>query len=645
MFETTALDSVANRYVDKHVPTSTPGTRLEADDRNIIQDELVNAIEDSGQTLDPTGVDRVQLSSAMFLYKYIVDAAEVDQGAAGTGKSVKDFVGFIGTSKSATLVFPHNGVGDTTTYTFSTDETIPSNITVVAEKGAILSIASTKTLTIKGSFAAGHYQVFSGDGSVIFGAGAVVNEAYPEWWTTNTTPGTTDMTTAIQAAIDSIGSTGGVAFISDYLTTAPLVLPTNGFNINLYSKSGSEIKASHNGNCIVTTGADSNQTHHIIEGLIITGPNTLYPAGGYSPPSTGAGLYMATTYHTTVRDCIIQGFEYGVYMQTAIGNTFEGKTYIRFNQYGLYIDGGATNANVFKGVGFRENRKRGINITGTGGPPFPTHNVFNGCLIETNIPYPYVSGGPGDYSDSVGVYLSGTYDNRFINCYSENHEYGVVIVSSSDRNVFTGHRFASGTGRVDKIAFVGSACNQNKFITCYGANVLDETIVQIESDNADQLNNQFLGCDGFNFISTSLLSIPYVQSLTSLYGNTSTEGAYITPPWGHKLNPGEGTNPGLIDGIGTSDATLNAIGYGEITFGDLITDDTVITGITMSKGQYLVLTNYQSLKAVTIKSGASGISSIVLDGLTDCILDDYSETIFLYKTGIGKIIEIGRNTH
>lgn len=67
MFKTIALDSVANRYVDKNVGTSTPGTRIEADDQNIEMDELVNAVESSGQTLDPTGVKVNQLAHAAFL--------------------------------------------------------------------------------------------------------------------------------------------------------------------------------------------------------------------------------------------------------------------------------------------------------------------------------------------------------------------------------------------------------------------------------------------------------------------------------------------------------------------------------------------------------------------------------------------------
>ncbi len=65
MFETTASDSVANHYVNENLGTATAGTVIDADDRNIIQDELTAAVESSEQALDPTGVIRDQLARAM----------------------------------------------------------------------------------------------------------------------------------------------------------------------------------------------------------------------------------------------------------------------------------------------------------------------------------------------------------------------------------------------------------------------------------------------------------------------------------------------------------------------------------------------------------------------------------------------------
>jgi len=96
------------------------------------------------------------------------DYNEADQGVTGSNKSAKAYIDTISTD-SASLLFCHNSGSATTTYTFSTDETIPANINVIIENGAIISIDSAKTLTINGSFNAGSYQVFSGDGNVAMG--------------------------------------------------------------------------------------------------------------------------------------------------------------------------------------------------------------------------------------------------------------------------------------------------------------------------------------------------------------------------------------------------------------------------------------------------------------------------------------------
>jgi len=65
----------------------------------------------------------------------------------------------------------------------TSDLTIPANITLKLERGAIFSIADGMTLTINGSLEAGLYQIFSctGTGKVLFGDGAV-KEGYLEWW-------------------------------------------------------------------------------------------------------------------------------------------------------------------------------------------------------------------------------------------------------------------------------------------------------------------------------------------------------------------------------------------------------------------------------------------------------------------------------
>jgi len=84
------------------------------------------------------------------------DYNEADQGLTGNGKSAKAYIDAIG-ADSATLVFRHSSGAATTTYTFSTSETISSNINVIVEEGVI----------------------FAGAGVITFPIGLTLQ---PEWW-------------------------------------------------------------------------------------------------------------------------------------------------------------------------------------------------------------------------------------------------------------------------------------------------------------------------------------------------------------------------------------------------------------------------------------------------------------------------------
>jgi hypothetical protein len=76
--------------------------------------------------------------------------------------------------------------------------TIPSNITLKFEHGAILNISAATTVTINGPIEASVSQIFLGAGKVNFGS--KVKEAYPQWWGA---VGTADDTVVCQAALDS----------------------------------------------------------------------------------------------------------------------------------------------------------------------------------------------------------------------------------------------------------------------------------------------------------------------------------------------------------------------------------------------------------------------------------------------------------
>jgi hypothetical protein len=93
------------------------------------------------------------------------------------------------------------------TWAIGNDLTIPSNVVLCPDNGAILTVATAKTLTINGPFEAGPYQVFSlaGTGSV-----AGLKNTDPRWFGAVTDG--TDQTTIVDAALKATVA-GGVITI------------------------------------------------------------------------------------------------------------------------------------------------------------------------------------------------------------------------------------------------------------------------------------------------------------------------------------------------------------------------------------------------------------------------------------------------
>lgn len=148
-----------------------------------------------------------------FLFKNVLypDPSATDQGAVdATYDSVKDLIDAIGSTEKATLVFRHNGATSTTTYVFLTSETITSNITVIMEPGAVISVATGVIVTIQGAFSALPVQCFSltGTGKVVFGT--TISRMMVEWWGA-TGDNSTDCTSAIIAALVSADESGSAA--------------------------------------------------------------------------------------------------------------------------------------------------------------------------------------------------------------------------------------------------------------------------------------------------------------------------------------------------------------------------------------------------------------------------------------------------
>jgi len=110
---------------------------------------------------------------------------------------------------------------------------VPSTIILHFTHGSMVSISAGKTLTVYSPshiIAARTQQIKTGAGTLAFSVGG---EVYPNWWLTNTTPGTTDMTDAFQAASDSlvVASGGGnIQLLSQLYLSGPFTL---GYKVNI----------------------------------------------------------------------------------------------------------------------------------------------------------------------------------------------------------------------------------------------------------------------------------------------------------------------------------------------------------------------------------------------------------------------------
>tara|TARA_R110000868_G_scaffold411701_1_gene707675 strand:- start:442 stop:1908 length:1467 start_codon:yes stop_codon:yes gene_type:complete len=461
--------------------------------------------------------------------------------------------------------------------------------------------------------------------------------------------GAVDSAAVIQSILNSAPNNTQVFIpVGTYLISSTIVFPATSKNIRLTGYGATFTVGAGRHSCIDLTAESENYGWHTVEGLTIQGPNNYYAISMAN--SDGAGILIRRTtnninaaYNTEIRDCNIQGFKYGIRMRNAIKVRVEGKTFIRFNNYGIYIDGWVANANSINDAIISLNDTAGFySDTVAGSTAQPTNNVISNCLLESNHPYSVtpVFGG-------IAIYLNNSYDNIFENCYTEDQQYSVYLTGASKGNKFNSCRFAPGSFGNDIILISGADTWDNVFTNCKSA-VVSRNTPNVETDNANQLYNQFLDCEGFNFIASSIVKMPYIQNLRPVDYSADLGGAgYVAiPEQGVRNNVFEGTTPGTITGIGTATATLNCFGLGEIQFETAVaaaaTNTTITTFSRLQKGQFIVLWNYQNTRSVIIK-GSGAFGSIVPKGGIDATMNDYGQQIVFYVNSLGRAYEVGRN--
>lgn len=171
---------------------STDGTLASNADTNIPTEKAVKTYADLKLAKASNLSDVASASTARanlgIQAKYISDYADLATAITAIG------------STSCTLVIDANA-------TVAADLSFPATLFVCVLRGATITIATGKTLTVNGGFRAGPYKIFycAGTGKVQFG---VAFSVYPEWWGA-AGDGTTNDLAALNAALASAAASGG----------------------------------------------------------------------------------------------------------------------------------------------------------------------------------------------------------------------------------------------------------------------------------------------------------------------------------------------------------------------------------------------------------------------------------------------------
>jgi hypothetical protein len=348
------------------------------------------------------------------------------------------------------------------TYNITADLTIPANITLKPERGALLAVATTKTLTVNGGLEAGLHQIFSctGTGKVVFGSGSI-KEYYPQWSGAKG-DGVTNDAAAINAAAANCrasfdaGQTITLTFVPGiYLANSALDL--SGCSVNMLPKA--VIRSGITSGAAVTVGETDwtrinyqqdqrNYGKTLI--LEVEQNGTFNPASGHPVYGFPAGTTGILIKHYDRSDCTIRrcaGFETGVKLGAAYG---AGIAYSKFylgylqNNVNILFDvTGSTveSVNTFYGGSFNcpptGSQFIGIKfVNGSTTAHMINNNIFYAPTFELGQP------GGGKYSycvwfdDAVIGEVGCITNNKIYDAYIEATDFGVRFGNYTANNIF-----------------------------------------------------------------------------------------------------------------------------------------------------------------------------------------------------------------
>jgi len=282
-----------------------------------------------------------------------------------------------------TRIISSIGAADTTleisTQQNATDNLIiPANVTLRFNQGGTLNITAAKTVTINGHIEAGLYQIFEGDGTVLFGAGSV-KEVCADWF------GTTGA--AIQSAINAAAlyvkkvSIGSGTWLINTEIAMPTVNTSWGIEVSGYKAElgydwdedthATTLKANaaifsviNNRDGISVTSAQYNT----FKNLTINGNNQ-------------ANYGYINGMHDELRDSTVKGCTVaGIYCATYTNSSFFTNVACVVNYgHGAVLAGEWSTVTYWTNCMFRGNALKGIIIYST----VAAH--FTNCIFEHNV--------------------------------------------------------------------------------------------------------------------------------------------------------------------------------------------------------------------------------------------------------------------
>lgn len=237
--------------------------------------------------------------------------ARIYNGGAFNNTTISAAITDIGSANKTLLLAPG-------TWTISANVTVPPNINLRFEQGAILSIGGAYIFTINGPLDAPLSQIFSGGGEVSIGSG-YIERLYPQWWGAKG-DGVTDNRNTIQSTINAALNSKSVVYFpaGTYIVSSASGGPQGGEEIGFVLQAGVTLIGSREGSIIKLASSQSTTNWGIVDVDSDASIFNMIFDGNGSNQTEGAAFYQSGIYacdannirlvNVTVRNAKHRGF-------------------------------------------------------------------------------------------------------------------------------------------------------------------------------------------------------------------------------------------------------------------------------------------------------------------------------------------------